>query len=97
MKLNKEQINSITSYFQDKPVKRAYIFGSYARGDADEKSDLDLMVELDYSKKIGLGFFRMQDDLESLMNTRVDVVTADSLSKYIKPYVEGEKVLIYEE
>jgi predicted nucleotidyltransferase len=38
----------------------AYLFGSYSRGDADENSDIDILVELDYSKLIGLEFVQMQ-------------------------------------
>jgi predicted nucleotidyltransferase len=96
MKFSQEQILSITRYLRDKPVKRAWVFGSYARGDADDKSDLDLLVELDYSQHIGLLFFRMQSDIEELIDAKVDLVTPDGLSKYIAPLVEKEKVLIYE-
>jgi len=96
MKFSQEQLHSITRYLRDKPVKRAWVFGSYARGDADEKSDVDILIELDYSKHIGLLFFRMQSDIEELIDAKVDLVTPDGLSKYIAPLVEKEKVLIYE-
>lgn len=95
MKLS-DQLHSITSYFRERPVKRAYLFGSYARGDADTSSDIDLLVEIDPSVKVRLGFFAMQHELEDLIETSVDLVTADGLSEYIAPYVEQEKVLIYE-
>lgn len=97
MKLTGKQLNSIKSYFNDKPVKRAFIFGSYARDEADEKSDIDILVELDYSKRVGLLFFAMQNELEKITNTKVDLVTPSSLSRHIRPFVENEKVLIYEE
>ena len=96
MKLSDTQVNLLISYFVDRPVKRAYVFGSYARGDADEKSDIDLLVELDYSKHIGLGFFAMQYELEELVKSKVDLVSTDGMSKHIAPYIEKEKVLIYE-
>lgn len=96
MNLSESKINVIASYLKDKPVLKAYIFGSYARGDADEKSDLDLMVEIDYSSKIGLQFFTMKHDLESIMKTHVDLVTPSSITPYIKPVIESEKKLIYE-
>ena len=43
---------------------KAYIFGSYARNEADVDSDIDLLVELDYCQRIGLGFVGMQNELE---------------------------------
>jgi len=96
MNLNPVQIQSIAGYFRDKPVKRAYVFGSYARGDAVENSDIDILVELDYSQEIGLRFFRMKSELEEIVHHDVDIVASDGLSKYIEPLVEREKVLIYE-
>jgi predicted nucleotidyltransferase len=38
----------ITSFFSKKPVKKVWLFGSYARGDADENSDVDVLVAIDY-------------------------------------------------
>ncbi|MEJ7672458.1 MAG: nucleotidyltransferase domain-containing protein [Chitinophagaceae bacterium] len=52
MILTQENIKQIVqAYFKDKPVKEVYLFGSYARGDAKEDSDVDLIVEIDDTKK----------------------------------------------
>jgi uncharacterized protein len=96
MRLSKQKINMIAQYFEDKPVIRAYLFGSYARGDADRKSDVDILVELDYSQKIGLAFFGWHYDLAELLKKDVDVVSAEGLSPLIKPFIESHKTLIYE-
>lgn len=96
MHLSKQKLKAITTYFQDKPVLKAYLFGSYARGEADRKSDVDILVELDYSQKIGMAFFAWHMELEELLKKKVDVVSANGLSPYIKPYVESEKIIIYE-
>jgi len=72
------------------------VFGSYARNEQDEKSDIDILVELDYSKKIGMEYIRMQLDLEELLKLKVDLVSAGGLSKYIKPHIDKDKILIYE-
>jgi len=67
-----------------------------SRGDSSAESDVDILVELDYSKPIGLEFVQMQLDLQDLLNKKVDLITLNSLSRHIKPFVEKEKVLIYE-
>lgn len=95
MELTSENIELIKKYFADKPILKAYIFGSLARKAADKSSDIDILVELDYSKTIGLQFVRMQRELEELLGKRVDLVSAKGLSKYISPIVNKEKKLIY--
>ena len=87
----------LRQYFADKPVKRAYLFGSYARNTAVEgSSDIDILLELDYSKPIGMKFFSFKRELEDLLHNKVDVVTSDGLSKYVLPYIEKDRTLIYE-
>ena len=85
----------IGTYFKDKPVKKAYLFGSYMRREAREDSDIDILVELDYEVKIGLLFIKMQLDLEDLLQKKVDLVSDKGFSKYMKPMVDKEKMLIY--
>ena len=83
-------------FFAGRPVKKVYVFGSYARNEADIESDIDLLVELDYSKHIGMKFFSYQEELENLLHKKVDVVTEDGVSRHIKPYIDRDKILIYE-
>lgn len=85
----------VSDYFRDKPVKRVYLFGSYARGEADENSDVDLLVDLDKTQKIGWIFFEWYQDLEETLNKKVDVVSSDGLSPRIAPFIETDKRLIY--
>jgi len=96
MRLNKSNLQKIKNYFKDKPVKKAYLFGSYSRNSADENSDLDIIVELDYSQHIGLKFVKMQLDLQEILQTKVDLLSEKAISKYIRPYIDNEKELIYE-
>jgi len=96
MNITKENINILQKYFKDKPVFKVFIFGSYARGDAKSKSDYDILVELDYSRKIGFEFLQMQIDLNNLLKADVDLVSDKALSKYIRPFVDKDKILIYE-
>lgn len=96
MNLDSSQIESIKNYFSTRPVLKAYLFGSYVRGEADGHSDIDILVDLDYSQRIGLQFIQMKLDLEKILNSNVDLVSSNGLSKYIKPIVDSEKELIYE-
>src|SRR5580704_16688854 len=97
MALSTHETDILQKYFAGKPVKRAYLFGSYARNTAVEgSSDIDILLELDYSKPIGMKFFSYQRELEDILHSKVDVVTSDGLSKYVQPYIEKAKILIYE-
>jgi len=96
MKLDASKIETIRRYFKTCPVLKAYLFGSYSRNEADYQSDIDILVDLDYSQRIGLQFIQMKIDLEKLLNTKVDLVSSDGLSQFIKPKVDKEKQLIYE-
>ncbi|MBK8426973.1 MAG: nucleotidyltransferase domain-containing protein [Lewinellaceae bacterium] len=96
MELTKEQIDLIGRYFSGQPVIRAFLFGSYVRGEADEESDVDLLVELDYDQMTGgLQFISMQLKLQQLLNRKVDLVSAQGLSRYILPFIEIENGLVY--
>lgn len=96
--LTVEQIQAVVAdYFRDKPVKKVWLFGSYARGEADDKSDVDLLVEIDYEQPTGWGHYYWSDELDSLFKNKVDVVSLGGLSKYIGPYILAERKLIYEE
>ncbi len=95
MKLDASQIETIKNYLKTRPVLKAYLFGSYVRDEADDESDIDILVDLDYSQRIGLQFIQMKIDLEKLLNTKVDLVSSNGLSQYVKPQVDHEKQLIY--
>jgi uncharacterized protein len=95
MSLNNKQINIIKDFFSKQPVLKAYLFGSYSKDLENENSDIDLLVELDYSQPIGLEFIQMQLDLQELLSKKIDLVSARGLSKYIKPILDNEKKLIY--
>lgn len=95
MRLEGLMLEQVRTYLAGKPVIKAYVFGSFARGEADEKSDLDLLVELDHSKPIGWDFFGWMDDLEEIVERKVDLVTPGGLSRHIVKFVERDKQLIY--
>jgi len=86
----------IREYFRTQPVLRAWLFGSFARGEETPDSDIDILVDLDYSKPVGLEFVQMQLDLMELLRKPIDLVSSRGLSEYIKPYIDKDKVLLYE-
>ena len=88
--------NAIADYFKTQPVVKAWLFGSFARGEETPLSDVDLLVQLDYSKLDGFGFFGMWGDLERLLDRKVDLVTEAGLAPYTRESVERDKLLIYE-
>lgn len=88
--------NAIANYFKTQPVLKAWLFGSFARGEETPISDVDILVVLDNSKPIGLKFFGMWNDLEELLDRSVDLVTEGSLADFARESVERDKILIYE-
>ena len=58
-------------------VSKLGVFGSYARGEQSEASDLDLLVE--FAEPVGLKFVHLADRLEELLQVKVDLVTPDAI------------------
>lgn len=71
-------------------VRTIGLFGSFVRGEAGLESDIDILVEFDSEKKTYDNFIDTCFFLEELFGHKVEVVTTDSLSPYIKPYILKE-------
>lgn len=74
-------------------VENAYLFGSYARGDATEKSDVDLRI--DKGKVFGFQLGGLFADLEETLALPVDLVTTEQLSKEFLKKIEKEEIMLY--
>ncbi len=96
MRLSNNDIKILKDYFSGQPVNKAYLFGSFSRNEADGDSDVDILVELDYSKHIGLGFVTMQSELQQKLHKKIDLISSKAISKFIKPFIDKDKILIYE-
>ena len=96
MILSANDIAIIKEYFKQQPVLKAFLFGSFARNEASADSDIDILVDLDYSKHIGLGFMNMKFELEYKLKRNIDIVSSNAVSKYISPFINKDKQLIYE-
>ena len=86
----------IAEYFKTQPVLKAWIFGSFARGEERADSDVDILVVLDNSTPVGLKFFGMYEDLKELLGRNVDLVVDRSLAPFARKSVDRDKILVYE-
>ena len=87
---------TVADFFKKKPVKKVWLFGSYARGDADESSDVDVLVDIDHTFPVGWDYFCWKDELAHLLKKKVDVVSYGWENKKIKPFIDKDKYIIYE-
>ncbi|HMN24919.1 MAG TPA: nucleotidyltransferase family protein [Ignavibacteriaceae bacterium] len=74
-------------------VNKIGLFGSHSRNDADNKSDIDLLVEFD--EKTFDNFIELVFELERLFGKKVDLLTEEGISPYILPYIKNE-IMWYE-
>ena len=88
----------IADYFKTQPVLKAWLFGSYARGEETEDSDVDILFVPDRSGKPFTLFTMggMYMDLKELLGREVDLVEEGSLRPYAAITADRDKKLIYE-
>ena len=75
-------------------IGAAWLFGSYARGDATPESDIDLRIEQGALR----GFFALSGlrlALQERLGTEVDLLTTDSLDERFRNRISGEEILLY--
>lgn len=97
-KMDKQHLQQIiAAYFTTQPVLKAWLFGSYARGEQREDSDIDIMVVLDSQAHVGLfKLSGMRLDLQDLLSKEVDLVTEKGLLPFARQSAENDKILLYE-
>ena len=77
-------------------VARVYLFGSYARGDSTETSDIDLRVDKGSLKGM-FALCGLYTEIEEALQTRVDILTTGSLDEEFLGRIQEEEVLLYAE
>lgn len=85
----------LRTYFSQQPVSKAWMFGSVSRGEATPNSDVDILVNFDEGVGL-LKYSSMVEELESIVNKAVDLVSESALFPWVKPSVDRDKILIYE-
>jgi hypothetical protein len=91
--------NTISSYFATQPVQKAWLFGSYARGEETADSDVDILVvfDKDGGKSISLlKHIKIALELEDILGKKVDLITEGTLMPFAQETAEKDKILIYE-
>lgn len=85
-------IPKIKKVLKKNKVRKAGIFGSYALGEQKRNSDIDILVEP--PKKIGFGFVGIQFELENKLKKKVDLVSYNGLSPYLKNKILNQEIRI---
>ena len=87
----------IAEYFKTQPVLKAWLFGSFARGEQTEDSDVDILVEYDKNARISLlTISHMMGELEKSTGRRVDLIEEGCLLPFAVESANRDKLLIYE-
>lgn len=96
--MNKDLMTQkIADYFKTQPVLKAWLFGSFARGEETPESDVDLLVEFDHSSPIGLfAYARMHRELKELLGRKVDLVEEGTLRPAARQNAVNDMQIIYE-
>lgn len=87
----------IADYFKTQPVKKAWLFGSFARGEETPDSDIDILVQYDNAARISLlTISHMMGELEHHTGRRVDLIEDGCLLPFAEESANRDKRLIYE-
>jgi predicted nucleotidyltransferase len=91
--ISRRQENLIKSITQKYNPTFVGVFGSYARDEDHEKSDLDLLVDFDSQLNL-LELVGLEQELSELLGIKVDLITLRSVNEYIKPYIQSDLIRI---
>ena len=87
----------IADYFKTQPVLKAWLFGSFARGEETPESDVDILVEYDKDARISLlTISHMMGELEKSTGRKVDLIEEGCLLPFAVESANRDKQLIYE-
>ncbi len=89
------EMNRITDICRQNDVAMLGVFGSVARGEAVEHSDVDLLVKFDTSKGL-LALVKLERELSDAIGKKVDLLTEASISPYLRDRILNEVQVIYE-
>jgi predicted nucleotidyltransferase len=90
-------VREVSTYCKENGVKKLFLFGSYARGDATQSSDIDLLVEFQIGRQISyLDLLIIKSDFERILGSEVDLVEIASLVNPIRrKSILSERIPLY--
>jgi predicted nucleotidyltransferase len=96
--MNSNTLDLIASYLQEKaPIRRAWLFGSHARGTQSPTSDIDIQIQVYKNTPFTLfDIAEIQHDLSQLTAQKIDIVMLGAPLKSIAKQLNHDKILIYE-
>lgn len=95
--MDNKTISIIREYFKTQPIEKAWIFGSYSRGEEREDSDIDIIVAIIPGAKFSLlDHAGMICDLEDLLCRPIDIVKEGTLLPFATESADRDKILVYE-
>ena len=95
--MDKRLTDKIVRYFATQPIVKAWVFGSYARGEARSGSDIDILVVFDKDAKVSLmRHAEISLELSELLGFDVDLITEGTLLSFAERTANKDKILIYE-
>ena len=90
-------VNKLSEYFANQPIEKAWLFGSYARLEEKNNSDIDILVNFSPDAKVTLfKYIHIINELHALTGKKIDLVEDGQLKQFAKSSAENEKILIYE-
>ena len=90
-------IPKICAYLETQPISKAWIFGSYSRGEETDNSDIDILVDFEKGSHIGLfKYAGIYADLKEILGKEVDLVKNGTLKPFAVESANHDKILIYE-
>lgn len=98
--VSKEAIRKIIVTTLRPYASRIELFGSEARGEARENSDIDVLVTLrpeGQRPPLGLHWFELEEELAERLGRPVEIVTERALSRHIRPLIEPDRKVLYED
>jgi predicted nucleotidyltransferase len=88
---------TLVNYFVNQPIEKAWLFGSYSRGEATRHSDIDILVSFMPDSRITLfKYAHIVNDLQKLLGKKVDLVEDGTLFDFAANTAQHDKILIYE-
>ena len=88
---------ALVNYFMGQPIEKAWLFGSYSRGEATRHSDIDILVSFIPDTHVTLlKYAHIVNDLQKLLGKKVDLVEDGTLRDFAADSAQHDKILIYE-